>query len=306
MCRLLIVPLFWLSFVVHSAEFQLGLLNNSYDKAETVLREVRLIKKHFGITKKPYPKVIKTRLLTRHTRARAYELYAKLNILRVKNNLGIIEPPNMEPTTELNPIYTYAQLDRLLAEIGILKLHLGIKEKVLPVEQTSSRTATDSYNLLGLISAELDTINGEAFTPSHVFAEAMRIYEDLDAILLRLGIDDSTTPPRKRVDDKPIDTYKIAIKQLNAIKSIQAGIGMTSIDYFAFERQDVTPSDVYEITQIILSEIQVIKAYIGLNHEITRGAKYYTGKMPSDVSQLMRWLYKKIRLINLQRITEGN
>lgn len=166
------------------------------------------------------------------------------------------------------------------------------------------RTATEIYNKLGRISGELDSINGEAFTPSHVYSESMRVFEDIDAILRHLGIVDNTVPPRKPKNATPKESYTIALELLNTIKTMEAGVGVTSADFYAFERTEVTPSNVYEIVQIILSELQVIKAFIGLNHEITRGAKYYTDKVPSDIAQLLGWLQKKVNLINSLRVKE--
>jgi len=285
------------SFTLYGSPNNKDLLSLIYQQSDTLLKEVQLIKKHFGITKEAKPKKINTKMLTRHTRGRAYEIFSKVNILRVKNGLPTVEPPNMEPTTELNAKYTYGQLERLLAEIHILKFHFGINKKVKPSKISSHKTVADTYNYLGRVSAELDTINGEAFTPSHVFSEAMRIYEDMGAILLHLEKDDYTIPPRKLKQAKPQDTYELALDLLNTLKSLILQSGIKSIDFYAFERTNVTPSDVYEITQLILSELQVIKASIGLSHETTRGAVYTVGKTPADAAQVMGWLNAKAELI---------
>jgi hypothetical protein len=297
MYKFLITTLFITTLSIEASQNKTAWSDKIYTQTNYILKDVQIIKKYLNVNTKASSKDIKINMFIRHTRARAYEIFTKLNILRSSYSLPLIEAPNMEPTTETNPIYTYTQLERLKTEVDILKQHLGINSKPKPLKIVTNKNITDTYNLLGQVSAELDTINAKAFTPSHVFSEAMRIYEDIDAILVKLSINDNISPPKKEINDKPIDTYKIAIKILNKIKSLESNSGIESINFYAFDRTNITPSDVFEITQIILAELQIIKAYIGLNHEITRGAKYYTNKTPADAAQLMGWLYKKIKLI---------
>ena len=54
----------------------------------------------------------------------------------------------------------------------------------------------------------------------------------------------------------------------------------------------------FSIVQMIIAEIQVIKAYIGLKNYITPAASLYALKTSSDVEQLMSWNLKKIYLID--------
>jgi hypothetical protein len=197
----------------------------------------------------------------------------------------------------LDPAFTYEQVQRLLLEIKILKFRLGINQKVTDIEPVYGKKATDVYNLLNQVSRELDLINGSEFSPSNVFAEAMRIYEDMESIINHLKIEDKTVPPVKKEGGTPGDSYKIAIKLLNTMKHLELQAGIKTVDFFAFNRTDVNPSDVFELTQITLAEMQVIKAYIGLRREITRGAQHYIDKTPADVVQLMEWLLRKAKLI---------
>lgn len=261
-------------------------------------KEVKLLKKYFHISKNPVYKDMKTKMYPRHARQRSYELFVKINILREKSGFPMIEPANMEPTLVNNPVFTYEQVQRLLREVDILKFLLGIKENVSKLKTIKGKTPTDVYNLINLISREFDLINGVEFTPSYVFSEAIRIYEDLEAVLDKLNIDDTTVPPAKIIISSPKDSYTTTMEFLGIIKALETQVGLPTIDYYAFERKNVTSSDVYEIIQIALSEIQVVKAYIGLRHNVTRGALRFEGKTPADVKQIMEWLLRKVKLIN--------
>jgi len=270
-----------------------------YKEVTNLHEEINLIKEHFNKKAMPTYVDIKTKLLPRHAWQRTYEIFVKINILREKYNLPIIEPVNMEPTLELDPTFTYEQVLRLLQEVRILKLRFGITKKIETQAEYSNKTPSDVYNALNLLSRELDIINGKEFTPSHVFAEVIRIYEDFDAILNRLKITNPTTPPIKNQKDTPTQSYHVALELLESIRKLELSVGLQSVDFYAFRRKKINPSDVFEITQIILAELQLFKAYIGLHHTITRGAKRYHNKTPADVTQMMRWLLKKSKQINL-------
>ena len=49
---------------------------------------------------------------------------------------------------------------------------------------------------------------------------------------------------------------------------------------------------------MIIAELQVIKAYIGLNDYITPAAAKYNSKTPVEVDQLMNWNLRKLSLID--------
>jgi len=265
-----------------------------YDKIMYLHDETHLIKEHFGIEGEPKFINIKSHLLLRHVWQRTYELFVKMNILRQKYNLPIIEPVNMEPTLNMDASFIYEQILRLLQEVRILKLHLGVSREVETIAQKYvNKSPTDLYNILNKISRDFDIINAQEVTPSYVFGELIRIYEDFQAIFNRLKLDDETTPPSKNTQATPMESYRIALELLNVLSKIENNLGLKSIDFYAFRREEVVPSDVFEITQIILAELQVIKAKIGLTHTITRGAKQYRDKTPTDASQMLGWLLKK-------------
>jgi len=264
-----------------------------YQKVMKLHEEVHLIKHYFGIEKEPELVEIKTKLLPRHVWQRTYELFVKINILREKYNLSIIEPVNMEPTLNLTSVFTYEQVLRLLQEVKILKLRLGISKESDAITPYHNKTSTDVYNLLNIISRDFDLINGKEFTPSYVFSEALRIYEDFQVIFNKLKLEDQTTPPLKDKNARVEDSYRMALELLGTIKEVEVKMGLESIDFDAFKRNNITSSDVFEITQAILAQLQMIKAHIGLIHAITRGAQKQRDKSSADVAQMLGWLLKK-------------
>ncbi|MBN2823866.1 MAG: hypothetical protein JXQ76_00970 [Campylobacterales bacterium] len=302
--RFTLLLLLFMTFLNASTPFEKSITPSKvYTKLMELHAQVHLIKEHFGLKGEPSFRTIKSQLQPRHAWQRTYEIFIKINILRQKYHLPAIKPVNMQPTLNLSPSLTYEQVLRLLQEVKILKLHLGISQEVGVVEEYTNQTPTDVYNILNTISRDFDLINAQEFTPSYVFGELIRIYEDFQVIFNHFKIDDQTTPPSKNSHATPLDSYRIGLELLSVLAQIEKSMGLESIDFYAFRRNEVTASDVFEITQIILAEIQMIKANIGLEGIITQGAKNYSGKRDADVAQIMGWLLKKSqKLLNNQKL----
>jgi len=275
--------------------------NDVYAQVMLISEEMHFLLKHYGIEHdhEKEKKRIKTQLKPRNVWQLTYEITVKMNMLRTSNDLPMIEPVNMEPVLHLNPDLVFEQTQRILTEIRIFKLRMGIKNSDIPkVEVYHNKTPLDVYNALSNISSAFDKLNRSGFTPSYVFGETMRIYDDLTTILNHMGITDNSVPTVRNDNATPSDTFHAAMVILDNIKQVQYSVGIATVDFSVFAKKNPTPSDVFTITQMILAELQTLKAYAGLLHYITPAAAIYTGKTPADVDQLMNWNLRKITLIH--------
>jgi len=241
---------------------------------------------------------IKTELKPRTAWQKTYEIMIKINIFRKSNNMPIIEPINIEPMLKLTSDMVYEQTQRVLTELKIIRYRLDIKDKPHNIKKYKNKNSQDVFNELNHISASLDTLNKSSFTPSYVFGEAMRIYDDLTTILNHLNIKDKTIPSKRDSQTTPSETFATTMTLLGKINLLQQSIGIATVDFSSFIKKNPSPSDVFSMTQMVLAELQTIKAQIGLNHYITPAATTYTNKTPADVNQLMNWNLRKILLIN--------
>ncbi|WP_373035277.1 hypothetical protein [Sulfurimonas sp.] len=277
--------------------------NEVYAQAMLISEETHILLKYYGI-KHDHEGIIKRythkiALKPRNVWQMTYEIALKINILRTAHNLPIIEPVNMTPVLNLNPDLVYEQTQRILTEIKIFKYRVGIKNEELKVKKYKNKTPLDVFNLLNRITASFDELNRAAFTPSYVFGETMRVYEDLNTILRYLKIKDTTIPDKRNVKATPSDSFEVAMNVLNKINKLQHSVGIDIVDFSVFRKKNIKPRDVFTITQMIIAELQTIKAYIGLKDYITPAATTYINKSPADVEQLMTWNLRKISLIDI-------
>lgn len=273
-----------------------------YAEVMDIKKEIHLIKEHFNIKKKISAIPITAPLEPRHAWQKTYEIIVKINMLRDKFDLPIIEPSNMQPVLKTDPSLTYEQTQRILTELKILKKRFSIDAKVSSKGDYYNKKPTDVYNLLNEASLELDTLNGKAFNPSYVFGETMRIYDDISIILHSLNINNETIPPKRVKDSKPQDSYHTGTLIINKINKLKRDVNLKVTNFDFFKKKNVTPSDVFSLNQVIISELQVLKAYLDLSDYVTTPAKKYQDKTPTDVNQLLGWCLRSIKLIkNLEK-----
>lgn len=274
-----------------------------YAQVMRIRHEVYALLDHYGV--KYDKEKIKKRsqivadLKPRDVWQKTYEIAVKINILRKAHGLPIIEPVNMAPVLHLNPDLVYEQTQRILTELAIFETRENIKIAHAKTKKYTGKRPLDVFIGLTQVSIALDTLNGKRFTPSYVFGEQMRVYDDITRILNKLRIQDDTIPDKKNPTDTPRVVFGKSLQVLEKIKQLQISVGIDYVDFSEFGKNDdtITPNEVYTITQMIIAELQTLKAYVGI-HTITPPASEYTGKTPAEVSQLVGWNLRKLNLIH--------
>lgn len=267
-----------------------------YRKTVEISREVELIRKHFNSPKTVEPERLNVFMRPRNTWLKSYEILVKINILRANNKLPRVAEVALQPLKDFDPGLVYEQMIRIIAELTIVKDRVGIKGRIQPVTKAIEKTVSDNYHLLETISVQLDGIIGKSFTPSFVFAQNMRILEEVNTLLAELNIRERTGPPNRVEEAVPKDVFRVALQMLEEVKRIQRMAGVESIDLSSIHNENVAPKDVFRLTGLIISELQPIKAYLGIS-KVTPPANIYQEKQPVDALQLMGWALRKIKKI---------
>lgn len=277
--------------------------NDVYSEVMLITDEIHYLLKHYsikhdhdGIIERT---IISTKLKPRNVWQLTYEIMVKINILRQAYKLPVIEPVNMVPVLHLNPELVYEQTQRIQTELKIFMKRQNIKQPEFEVNRKTykGKTPLDVFIGLSHISASLDELNGGRFTPSYVFGEQMRLYDDISLILQHLQIQDKTIPKKKNIHATPSDVFKESMKILEKIKQLQIMVGIDFVDFNEFQKGNETPGEVYTITQMIIAELQTIKAHINIESVSVPAVKYNT-KTPAEVEQLVSWNLRKLNLIH--------
>jgi hypothetical protein len=281
-----------------------------YGEVMRIKKEVNSLLNYYHIEydekKMEHDTAVHVNLKPRDVWQKSYEIMIKINILRSMWDLPSISPVNMAPVLNLNPDLVWEQTQRVLTELRIFEYRNFIPVKHFKVKHYKDKTPLDVFNGFAYISAAMDKLNRSSFTPSYVFAQNMRVYDDLSLIISRLGIEDNTIPAKINIKATPNDTFKTGMKILEKIKQLQILAGISFVDFSSIAKGKATPSDVFSITQMIIAELQTLKAYLKIN-SITIAAKEYESKTPVEVDQLMSWNLRKLNLVgNIVNIGRGD
>jgi len=289
--------------------FTLGLMQPAFSRADIdssdvyaqalqIEKEINILKKHFNIKEeKPAPPIIAA-LKPRHVWGKSYFIAAKINLFRRKHRLPVSTVNVLEPVLNMNIALVYEQTQRILTEIQILKTRLNISQRITPVEKFTGKQPIDIYNKLNWVSYQWDVLNGKNIDLSYVFAEVMRIYEDINTILRAKHIEDTSFPPEKIPTMQAVDSLQAAFELMAEVQRIQRNMGIPRTDFSVFrKREQVLKSDVFNMVGMVLAELQTIKAWMDLNRVLTPPANSYQGKSSADVHQLLGWAIYKMQLI---------
>jgi len=185
--------------------------NEVYSEVMLITGEVEYLLKHYDI-KHDHDGIVKrtaiySRLKPRNVWQITYEIMVKINILRQEYKLPVIEPVNMAPVLHLNPDLVYEQTQRIQTELKIFFTRESIEFPKIKRKTYKGKTPLDVFVGLSYVSASFDELNGGRFTPSYVFGEQMRLYDDITLILQHLQISDKTIPKKKNIDATPSDVF---------------------------------------------------------------------------------------------------
>lgn len=273
--------------------------NEVYAQAVQIEKEIELMKRHYNITALNQVSPVETDLRPDHVWRKSYVILFKLNIFRRKHGLIGITPVEHEPALDLAPILNWGQMQRILTEIRIIKTYLNIPGEASPATPVQGKRPIDVFNKLNQIAYDMDTLNGEPISPSYVYAEIMRINEDINTLLRKTGTLDFAVPPPRNQNATPKDALAAAFSLMGEIQRIQHRLGLEATDFEVFRKSDhVVPSDVFNMVTLCLAEIQRIKNKLGMKHVLTAPAEYHEGKTPVDTTQLLGYMTQKLHLIN--------
>ena len=123
--------------------------------------------------------------------------------------------------------------------------------------------------------------------PMKVFRNVKVIQEEIKQIAARLQKSTAVTEVSRIDGKRPEDVNIVAFRALYRVALLQRKLGMKVLDAPRFPSGKITPSDVYDSTNLIKAELVRIKVDQGVTTPQAEVPEE-SGKTPSDVYQQMR------------------
>ncbi|EIJ40951.1 hypothetical protein BegalDRAFT_0024 [Beggiatoa alba B18LD] len=296
--------LFWgISFLSFATETHIPIsLDETYTEIYKVQQELALIKQRLNLTETIERPKVTLQISPRHSWQKIYQILFKLNHVFEKYGFPPLNIPSREPEKNMSNDAIYEQVIRLHTEFNLLKQYLGVTAFPPPPPVFTQKTDLDNYNALNAIFYDLDALANSSFTPSHVFGQTMRIHEDIDALLYFLEITDTTLPNPKKINSTPADVFNTGLELVREIQELQKNFNIKMVNlktdvYQDIHTRKITPTEAFGMTGLILAELQVLKAHLGLELIVTPAARFYQDKIPADSRQILEWNISRIQLI---------
>lgn len=185
-----------------------------------------------------------------------------------------------------------------------LKENLNISENAQPPERDPSVRPTDVFTAILKANQQLNLLVERRFTPSNVYQQ-VTLAVSYGSTLLGAFPDSTRLPNEPEFEPRktPSDVYRRLLDCLTRIRSIseQSGTRMLRLDIPDDAIETASPSDVYDIASLLVSELAHLHALHGKLKTPRR--VFYPGRVfPSHVFQRAGMLEKQIeRLENLVR-----
>lgn len=123
-------------------------------------------------------------------------------------------------------------------------------------------------------------------TPSHVFQQTEEIKAEIELIRAAMKATDYPLEPEYQLLKKPIHVYGKGLEVLEKLSKVQVKLDVSPVSVGHIPLQRIQPTQVFQLTRQIRTELQKIKAKLNISKNI-EPAPFVKGKKPSHVYRNM-------------------
>jgi len=278
-----------------------------YQKVQVIGAEIELIRLEMGVPATTKETFMVTNAQPREVYFQALTLFKKSNRLlfeqlREKEKEPAELPADIQPNDVLNLV------NRSYTLIMRVKAYLGIPETSMPTPSSEERSPSDVFELILVQNRKLNSLLQQRFSPADVYQQLTYGVGVMGAIIAtlpvtnRLGVEPETE--RRKT---PTDVYSRLLETFGRLCSVMGELDESClrIDSAELKRPDVTPSDVYDLASLVVSEMLYLHSLHG--EAATPKASYYPGeKLPSHVYQRAGRLLSQIALLEKYTLADSD
>ncbi len=174
-------------------------------------------------------------------------------------------PVPEEPAGEIRPAHVWAVVDAALNQIRRVKTKLAIPEQVRERSRDDTHIPTDVFRSIVQANRQLNLLLDRRFTPSDVFQQVTVAVSYTSRLLGRF-------PRATRIPmgapfergKRPVDVYERLLDCFGRVRTIaeRSGIEIVTLSSSHTTGREVTPSDVYDLATLIVSELAYLHGRI--------------------------------------------
>ncbi len=246
-------------------EFQNGVTSSDVFRAtRDLIAEIRILRDELGVYDYPVEAELQQDRALVHVYAKMLEVQSKVS--GVQSRFGVTPADvGQIPLKEIAPADVLRGVNNALDELRRIKTQMVIESEIEPAAPEGAKTASMIYKNLADASFLLDGLRGRPLTPNDVYANVEGILDEMELVAAKLKVPLLTDPPpvngTKRLNDVAQQVLRATYKVIN----LQTRLGMDASAVPTLTLVRVTPSEIYDATNILMAEMNRIKMHLGIN-----------------------------------------
>jgi len=265
-----------------------------YRKVSMINAEIQLIRNELGVKKEIREPVLQIHKMPVHVYIKSIELFNKISKLQKKHGIASSAPPEV-PIQTITPENVISVINRIYDEVVRIKKHLGINQSIKNIALYSGRTPSNVYENIWQASYLIDGMI-KAINPTEVFENTLRVQSELNLIANHLKVELPNVLGEPQSGKTPKQVHLQGYINLHKFSLLEEQLKMEVSRVPAYPKTKISPSDVYDTTNLMLAEINRIKAHLGIKQS-TKSEKVSARKRPSHVLAQMNLINDQVTFL---------
>lgn len=234
-----------------------------FQGTEDLISEIEILREAMEVADYPVEAEPQEDRAPVHVYAKSLEVMKKVS--RLQRKLGM-RPGRVGqiPVKEIAPKDVLGSVNAIVAQLRRVKSQLVIKDKIPPAPFEGAKTPSMVYKNLGDASLMMDGLVGRHITPNDVFGNVVEILAEMELIAAKLKVVLESNPPRVEGRKRPKDVAQQLLRATYKVTNLQSRLGMDASGVPTITLVRVTPTEVYEVTNILLAEMARIKTHLNV------------------------------------------
>ena len=267
-----------------------------FQAVQDLIAEINILREELGVYDYPPEAELQDDRAPVHVYVKTLELATKISA--IQRRLGVPAAPSRQvPFKEIVPGDVLANVESILEEVRKIKAQMVIERQIEPAPLVGGKTPSTVYKSLADASFLLDGLRGRPLTPDDVFRNATFVLDELELIAAKLRVPLELDVPLVNEAKRPIDVAQQVLRATYKVINLQTRLGMDASGVPSLTLIRVTPSEVFDATNMLLAEMARIKLHLDINVPRDAAAEPQ-GKRPVDVFALVLVIVRNLDLMS--------
>ena len=263
---------------------------------QDLLAEIAILRDELGVTDYPPQAELQDERSPVHVYAKTLEVLSK--VVRAQRRFGVPEAESRQiPFKEVDSGDVLANVEYITAEIRKIKTQMLINREIEPTALVGVLSFSFVYKNLADASFLLDGLGGRSLTPNDVYRNCAQIREEIELIARELGVSLDPELPEVGEDKSPKEVAQQVLRATYKVINLQTALGMDASGVPSLTLVRVTPSEVFDATNMLLAEMARIKFHLGVDEPLPVRPEP-TGRRPRDSFALVLGIIKDLDTVS--------